>query len=65
MKKQYAFYEHTKLTHIVEKYHDGVLQNHVKVLDDELDAYLDRLEADGYVYAMSKMAAKRIMEKYG
>ena len=64
MKKQYLNLGYTAFCHIVETYHDGVIQKREKVWLDELENHIEALEAEGYECAVGPNEFRRAKEHY-
>ena len=65
MKKQYITSFAGSFRYVIHLYHDGYLVNSTKMwFGDELTAYIDKLEADGYTKAYSEDEVIKAQKKY-
>lgn len=65
MRKQYDLYEGASFRYWVVLYHDGVKVDAVKKWQgDELSAYLDKLESEGYTRGYTKDDVEEAYKKY-
>jgi hypothetical protein len=65
MRKQYVIQEGLTFRYWITTYQDGVMMENTKVWEgDEIDNFIDKLEAEGYERAYTREAVQEAKENY-
>jgi hypothetical protein len=65
MRKQYVIQEGLTFRYWITTYRDGVMMENTKVWEgDEIDNFIDKLEAEGYERAYTREAVQEAKENY-